>query len=187
MRDAAEAAQKFFANRPIRRLFVGGTAENVPLFRENLSKQLQSRIAGTFAVDMNAGEREIHQLALGLLEEANTEREGKLVRNLITTAAKGGNAVIGLDPTLKCIGEGRVQTLVISDGYRTPGYFDENSKYLSVQSTDTSPIDEGELIAVDDVIEEAVSNTFEQGGTVEVIKDNPDLDEAGQIGALLRY
>lgn len=187
MRDAADAAQNFFANRPIRRLFVGGTAENVPQFRENLSKQLQSRIAGTFAVGMNAGEREIHQLALGLLEQANTEREGKLVRNLITTAAKGGNAVVGLDPTLRSVGEGRVQTLVISDGYQTPGYFDENSKYLTVHENDTAPFGESQLVAVDDVIEEAVSNTFEQGGTVEVIRDNPDLEKAGQIGALLRY
>lgn len=187
MRDAAEAAQKFFGSRPIRRLFVGGTAENVAQFRENLSKQLQSRVAGTFAVDMNAGEREIHQLALGLLQQANSEREEKVVRNLITTAAKGGNAVIGLDPTLRFIGEGRVQTLIISDGYRTPGYIDENSKYLTVRETTASPFGDTQLVAVEDVIEEAVSNTLGQGGTVEIVKDNPDLENAGQIGALLRY
>jgi len=187
MRDAAEAAQKFFANRPIRRLFIGGTAENVAQFREILSKQSQSRIAGTFAVDMNAGEREIHQLAQSLLQQANAEREEKVVRNLITTAAKGGNAIIGLDPTLKSIGEGRVQTLVISDGFRVSGYVDENSKYLTAHETDSSPYGESQLLAVDDVIEEAVSNTLEQGGTVEIIKDSEELEQAGQIGALLRY
>jgi peptide subunit release factor 1 (eRF1) len=187
MRDAATAAQKFFANRPIRRLFIGGTAENVAQFRENLSKQLQSRTAGTFAVDMNEGEREIHQRSLALLREANSEREQKVVRNLITTAAKGGNAVIGLDPTLKGIGEGRVQPLVISDGYRTPGFIDEHSKFLTVYEGDTLPFAESKLTAVEDVIEEAVSNTMELGGSVEIIRDNPDLEKAGQIGALLRY
>jgi peptide chain release factor subunit 1 len=187
MRDSAIAAQKFFANRPIRRLFIGGTAKNVAQFRENLSKQMQSRIAGTFAVDMSAGEHELHQRALELLKEANSERETKLVQNLITTAAKGGNAVVGLDPTLKGIGEGRVQTLVISDGYRTPGFIDEQSKYLTVYEGDSLPFAESKLVAVDDVIEEAVSNTIELGGTVEIIGGNPDLEKAGQIGALLRY
>ena len=187
MRDAAEAAQMFFANRPIRRLFLGGTAENIAQFRENLSKQLQSRVAGTFAVDMNAREREVHQLALGLLEQANTEREEKVVQNLITTAAKGGNAVTGLDPTLRKIGEGRVQTLIISDGFRTPGFIDESSKYLTIYENAASPFGDSQLLAVEDVIEEAVSSTLGQGGTVEVVKDNPDLEKIGQIGALLRY
>jgi peptide chain release factor subunit 1 len=187
MRDAAEAAQKFFANRPIRRLFIGGTAENMAQFRENLSKQYQSRIAGTFAVDMNAGEREIHQIAQSLLRQANAERELKVVNNLITTAAKGGNAITGLDQTLKSIGEGRVQTLVISDGFRAPGFVDENSKFLTARAAESSPFGDNPLIAVDDVIEEAVTNTLEQGGTVEVIGENEELEQAGRIGALLRY
>ena len=187
MREAADAAQMFFANRPIRRLFVGGTVENVAQFRDNLSKQLQSRIAGTFSVGSNAGEHEIHALALELLKETNAERELRVVRNLITTAAKGGNAVTGLDSTLRSLGEGRVQTLVVGDGFRAPGYFDVNSNFLSAYETDPSPYGSSELVALDDVIEEAVINTFEQGGTVEVIRDNPDLEASGNIGALLRY
>jgi peptide subunit release factor 1 (eRF1) len=187
MREAADAALKFFANRPIRRLFVGGTTENVAQFKEYLSKQLLSRIAGTFTVDSNAGEHEIHDLALDLLRQANAEREQRVVSNLITTAAKGGSAVTGLDSTLRSLGEGRVQTLVVSDGFRVPGFYDANSNFLSAYETDPSPYGDRELVAIDDVIEEAVLNTFEQGGTVEVIRDNPDLEKVGQIGALLRY
>lgn len=187
MRDAAIVAQQFFGSRPIRRLFIGGTAENVAQFREQLSKQMQSRIAGTFAVDMNANEREVHERSLELLRQANTEREQKLVKTMITAAAKGGNAVVGLDPTLKSIGEGRVQTLVISDGYRMPGYIDENSSFLTVYERTALPSADSRLIAVSDVIEEAVSHTMDQGGSVEVIMDNPELEQAGQIGALLRY
>jgi len=77
--------------------------------------------------------------------------------------------------------------LVVSDGFRSPGFYDENSKFLTVYETDPTPYGDAELLAVEDVIEEAVLNTFEQGGTVEVIRDNPELENAGQIGALLRY
>jgi len=186
MRDAAQAAQQFFVNKPIRRLFLGGTAENVAQLRENLSKQLQSRMAGSFAIDMTAGEHEVREQSLQLLRQANTEREQKLVSNMITTAAKGGNAVVGLDATLKTVGEGRVQTLVITDGYRSPGFADQDSNYLTAYEGDTSAFN-GPLEQVEDVVEAAVSRTIEQGGSVEIVSDSSQLEEAGKIGALLRY
>ncbi len=187
LRDAAAAAQQFFANKPIRRLFLGGTAENVAQYRELLSKQLQSRIAGTFAVDMTAGEHEIRTISLELLERANAEREQKLVSQMITMAAKGGNAVVGLSATLKTVSEGRVQVLVIGDGYRRPGFVDEGGNYLSAHENDGNSFGERQLIEVDDVIDVAVSRTMEQGGNVEIVTDNHELEEAGNIGALLRY
>lgn len=186
LRDAASAAQQFFANKPIRRLFLGGTTENVAQFRDYLSKQWQSRIAGTFAMDMTAGEHEISQLSLDLLTEANAKREQKLVEDLITAAAKGTNAVIGLDATLQSVSQGRVQILVISDGFRTPGYADERANYLTVYASDSSPYG-GELESVEDVVEAAVSRTVEQGGSVEIITGNDELERYGRIGAILRY
>ena len=186
MRESAAAAQQFFSDKPIRRLFLGGTAENVALLRDNLSKQLQSRVAGTFAVDMTAGEHEVRERSLGLLRQANAAREQELVKRMITIAAKGGAAVIGLDATLKTVSEGRVQTLVISDGYRSPGYSDAGSNFLTAYEGDTSPYGD-ELVKVPDVVEAAVSRTMEQGGLIEIVSDSPELEEAGRIGALLRY
>ena len=186
MRETAVAASEFFANKPIRRLFLGGTAENVALLRDNLTKQLQSRIAGTFPIDMSAGEHEVRQRSLELLREANLNREQKLVNQMITTAAKGGQAVIGLDATLKNISEGRVQTLVISDGYHSTGFIDEQRSILSAYERVDSPFAD-DMVKMDDIVEAAVSRTMEQGGTVEVISDSDELEQVGRIGALLRY
>ncbi|MCP5099201.1 MAG: hypothetical protein GY943_26915, partial [Chloroflexi bacterium] len=58
LRDAASAASNFFEKKPIRRLFVGGTSTTVSQFRELLPKKLQTCIAGTFAINMNATEPE---------------------------------------------------------------------------------------------------------------------------------
>jgi peptide subunit release factor 1 (eRF1) len=187
MRDTALAAQQFFSRKPIRRLFLGGTNENVALLRENLSKQLQSRIAGAFAVDMTAGEHEVRELSLELLEEANAERELELVKNMITTAAKGGNAVTGLPATLQTVSEGRAHILIISDGYRSPGYIDEETGFLSVYDDNSLSTGGGSLTQVTDIVEAAASRTMTLGGSVEIISDNQDLDKAGRIGALLRY
>jgi peptide subunit release factor 1 (eRF1) len=187
LRETADAAGRFFAGKAIRRLFIGGTAENVAQFREHLAKQLQSRIAGTFAIDMTAGEHEVRKQTIKLMQEANARREGSLVQNMITSAAKGINATIGLDNTLKAVGEGRVQTLVISDGYRTPGFVHDSSPFLTVHDDAEAPYNDGSWQRVNDVIEAAVHRTMEQGGQVEIVSENAQLEEAGQIGALLRY
>jgi peptide subunit release factor 1 (eRF1) len=186
MRNSAQAAVQFFANRPFRRLFLGGTSENIAQFQELLPKQLQSCVAGHFAIDMTAGEHEVRRLALGLLGEANAERERKLVESLIAEHAKGANAALGLDDTLGAISDKRVQTLVLSDGLRAPGYVHEESSYV-VANLARSPLGDQDLREVSDVIEQAVVYAMAQGAHVEVIADDPQLEGVGGIGALLRF
>jgi peptide chain release factor subunit 1 len=186
LREAAAEASRFFANKPIRRLFLGGTAETVAVLRELLPKKLQSRIAGTFAIDMTAGDHEVGARSLALLQEANSKREQKLVKDLIAIHAKGGNAVIGLDDTLQAVSDKRVQTLIISDGYREAGYVHPESGFV-VSNVAKSPLSVAELKEVEDVIDAAVSLAMTQGGHIEVVTDNDQLEEAGRIGAILHY
>lgn len=186
MRDAAEAAARFFSSRDIRRLFIGGTAENVAQFRELLPRRLQSTLAGTFPMDMDASEQDVRERTLTLLHQLNAEREERLVEQMVTTAARGGTAVTGLGPTLRMISDGRVETLIVSDGFRSSGYRHKSSGYLR-ETADGDMFGDGAFEPVNDVVEAAVTRTMEQGGHVEVINDNPSLEKAGRIGALLRY
>lgn len=186
MRDAADEAGRFFSKKPIRRLFIGGTAENTAQFRELLSKQLQSCIAGTFPMDMNAGEHEVSKATLAMLQDYNTERERQLVQSMITAQAKGANGTVGLDDTLQAVSDKRVQTLIVSDGLRVPGYVQDEAAFV-VANLARSPLSEAELQGVPDVIDSAVAYTIAQGGHVEVISEDPELEAAGRIGAILRY
>ncbi len=76
--------------------------------------------------------------------------------------------------------------MIISDGYRHPGYIDGPSGFV-VANLARSPMGEQELTAVADVIDAAVAQTVTQGGHVEVINDNASLEDLGRIGAILRY
>ncbi len=186
MRDSAEAATRFFADKPVRRLFLGGTQENVAQFRDLLPKKLQSCLAGTFVMDMTAGEHEVRAETLTLLSQANAAHEVRQVDELLGLHSQGGSATVGLDDTLQAISDKRVQTLIVSDGYRTPGYVHPDSGFVVVNLA-RSPMGEEALTAVDDIIEEAVSLTMTQGGHVEVVANNAALESVGRIGAILRY
>lgn len=186
IRAAAAAAEQFFRQTKVRRLFLGGSPESVAPLRDHLSKQLQSFIAGTFTINLDASETEVRDQTLQLLRDANTEREQQLVQAMITAAAKVGNAVVGLDETLQAVSQGRVQHLVISDGYRQPGYKHDEAQFVTVNLA-LSPYPENELQAVDDVIDAAVTYTMVNGGRIEVINDSPALDKVGHIGAIIRY
>ncbi|MCB8921959.1 MAG: hypothetical protein H6662_10265 [Ardenticatenaceae bacterium] len=186
LRDSAESADAFFREKQVRRLFLCGTPETVAQFRGYLSKQLQSCIAATCAMDMNAGEHEVRARSLQMLRQNNEEREQELVANVLNAAAAGGSATLGLDDTLQAICDKRIQLLVLSDGYRTPGYVHEESGYV-VANLAKSPLSDKELTAVSDIIDTAVTFTLAQGGRIEVINGNSDLEAAGRIGAMLRY
>lgn len=186
LRQAAEAATNFFNGTPVRRLFLGGTNKTVAKFSDMLPNQLQNCVAGTFNIDANATISQVQKQVLTLLLEANEQRECEMVSSMIDAAAKKGNGVAGLDDTLQAISDNRVQTLLVSDGFRTHGYVQPDSGFV-VANLARSPLTEEEMEAVDDVVETAVSRTLLQGGHVEIISEHPDLDAVGKIGAILRY
>ena len=84
------------------------------------------------------------------------------------------------------VSQGRVQTLIVSDGYRAPGFVEQEAGTLSVYETVSTPFDHP-MKPVEDVVEAAVNQAMDMGGKVELISDNQELDRAGRIGAILRY
>ncbi|MDX1662151.1 MAG: hypothetical protein R3272_00050 [Candidatus Promineifilaceae bacterium] len=186
MREAAEAALHFFERHKIERLFIGGTAENVAQFREMLPRELQNALAGTFPMNIEASKEEVRERSLAQLHELNAQREQKLVDRMLAGAAGDGPAVTGLERTLRMLSEGRVDTLLVSDGYRAAGFRHAASGYLST-TTEIEHFKKDEFELVADVVNAAVNRTLEQGGHVEVIANHPALEQAGRIGALLRY
>jgi peptide subunit release factor 1 (eRF1) len=182
MREGAEFAAHFFEARHVRRVLIGGTEENTTLFRSYLPKTWQSLVVGSFAVSMTASHSEVLAKAIQIGMEAEARREAVLIDRIITSAAKGAEGSIGLEETLAAVNAGRVQTLVIAEGFRKVGYRSKETGMLSaVKGADA------DAEKVFDVIDQAVSEVISHGGEVEVVHQNEALERAGSIGALLRY
>ena len=186
-KDAAKFAAGFFQDNLVRRVLIGGTEENVSRFRGMLPKKWQSLVEGTFAMDMTAGHAQVLDRATQVVAGRERERQARMVTSLITAAAKGREGVVGLDDTLSAVHEGRVHTLVLNDGYRAPGYRCTGCLFVTAESLTACPFCGHGFEKIEDAAELAVRKVMVDGGEVEVVHGSPELQRAGEIGALLRY
>lgn len=186
MKEAADFAIRFFEENHVRRVLIGGTEENVKLFCNTLPKAWQSLVMGSFPMSMTASHNEVLSRALELGMQAEKEREERLVERIITYAAKGSGAVVGLEKTLDAVNDGRVQTLVITEGFRKNAYRCKSTGLLTTKPEDVCG-DEHDIEKVYDVVDVMVGLVMRSGGDVEVIEASPALQNAGNIGAILRY
>ena len=187
MKEAADFAAHFFADNNVRRVLIGGTEENVANFRNFLPKAWQSLIVGVFPMSMTASKDEVLARTMNIGNEAEKRREARLVNLMITGAAKGKGGVIRLDDTLSALHEGRVQTLVIREGYRAPGYRCTGCGYITSQEIKTCPFCGHKFEHIPDAVEMAVHQVMKLGGDVEVLHDGQSTESFGNIGAILRY
>lgn len=186
-KEAAEFAARFFGENNVRRVLIGGTEDNINPFRNQLPKVWQSLIVGTFPMSMTASHHEVLEKAMEVGKAAEKRREAKLVEAVVTSAAKGRGGVVGLDKTLQAVHAGRVQTLLILDGLRSPGYSCKGCQYLTASDLDQCPFCGGEFQKITDAVELAVRQVMQSGGDVEVLHDELTLGDYENIGALLRY
>jgi peptide subunit release factor 1 (eRF1) len=187
IKDVIEVATRFFTENNVRRIVIGGTDENIALFRSHLPKAWQSLVIGTFAINMTASHVEVLERAMQIGKEAENRREAHLVSTIVTNAAKGRGGSVGLEDTLGAIREGRVQSLVIRDGYRAPGFRCKSCGHISSLPMGNCPFCDGETEKIPDAVEVAVRQVMRSGGEVEVLHSNQTGKGFDQIGALLRY
>jgi peptide subunit release factor 1 (eRF1) len=187
MKEAVDFAVRFFEDNHVRRVLIGGTDENVASFRGRLPKAWQSLVMGTFAMPMTATHADVLGKALQLGVQAQQEHEARLVDRLMTAAAKAESGVTGMEATLASIQDGRVQTLLVLEGFRAPAYRCKNCGRLTAARGAACQSCGGEMEGLYDGVEEAVNTVMRGGGDVQVIFASQALQDAGSIGALLRY
>jgi peptide subunit release factor 1 (eRF1) len=187
MREVIDFATTFFSENHVRRILIGGTDENIALFRGQLPKSWQSLVIGSFPMSMTASHPEVLEKAMEKGREVEMKLDANLAETIVTAAAKGKGGVIDLEDTLKAIHKGRVLTLLVRKGFHVPGSRCSSCDFVSSLPMDTCPYCGGKPIEVPDVAELAVRRTIFRGGEVEFFDSNQEIKGFQQIGALLRF
>lgn len=187
IKEMVELTTRFFLEKNVRRILIGGTDDNVALFRSQLPKAWQSLVVGSFPISKFANQTEIMAKAMEIGKQAERRRESQLARSVVTGAAKGHGGVIHLENTLFAIHEGRVHTLLIRDGFRAPGHQCTSCGYLTSLPMESCPFCGGEAKEIPDAVELAVRKIMQSSGEVEVLQNDHIIEGFDQIGGLLRY
>jgi peptide subunit release factor 1 (eRF1) len=187
MRDVVAFASQFFAENNVRRVLIGGTEENIALLRNQLPKSWQSLIVGTFPMSMNASKVEVLDKAMQVGQQVEFQKEEQLLKRVVTGAAKERKAVLNLDETLGAVHDGKVQVLVIQDGYQAPGFQCQGCGYLTAHELDTCPFCGSKFERIPDAVEMAVQRVMQAGGEVDVLQQPHNVKGFENIGATLRY
>jgi peptide subunit release factor 1 (eRF1) len=188
LKEAAELAVRFCGGGRCGRIVLGGTDETLTQFQGMLPKEMQEQVVGSIPLDMAASETEVLNRSLEVIQEADRRREEELVEQLITAAtSKGGHGALGLDDTLAAVQGGRAHILVVAEGHTATGYGCQNCSYVASHESKRCPFCGGKMAQIEDAVNTIVRKAIESGMEVEVVRGSAALEEAGSIGAILRY
>ncbi|HEV2998512.1 MAG TPA: Vms1/Ankzf1 family peptidyl-tRNA hydrolase [Solirubrobacteraceae bacterium] len=188
LRRTREFLHERYRSDPFDHLILGGPPELRARVEHDLQPDLRERLAGHFEIDVErAGADEVHRRALPVIEAQKARREQDALSRLLEGMAPDGHASVGLDETLRLLNERRVATLLVAEGFKTPGWRCPRCGRLAAVEG-SCPMDGAELRAHDDITESAIELALAESVEVLVLHTyTAELERHGSIGALLRY
>ena len=186
LRHAARAAFDLWQARGFHHLAVGAPDAIAGELESALHPYLRERLCGRIAVGVGAPPGEVLAAAEAVEAQVERAREAAVVARLKEAAATGRRGVTGLGPTLKALGERRVERLIVSKGYSEQGWRCPDTGALAVVGP-RHPDRGTPMERIEDVVEAAIEQAINQGVRVTICVADADLDVVGRIGALLRY
>ncbi|MGE5802516.1 MAG: hypothetical protein ACM358_09665 [Gemmatimonadota bacterium] len=170
----------------VEHIVLAGEPRNVAVFRMSLPPRVAQKIAGTIEGARYEPAAAFVARASELVRHVEAQRQGDVLEAALTDAAKGGQAVAGVDDTLDAINRGAVHRLFLAKSFASPGHACTGCEALVAGTRAdcrfcgraTSPVE----------LEHAMSRrVLAAGGRVEVVDEHAGLTRAGGVAALLRY
>lgn len=151
-----------------------------------LSQDAARALAGWAQGDTHASPAELLELATPVLERARAAQEKALLERWREEAGRNGRAAAGWAATLDAASDGRVETLLVSDGADRPAWRCPECGRASAEAGEC-PLHGVALERVEKGLDLAVHQALVHGGTVWVAQHAEDLGPVEGIGALLRF
>jgi stalled ribosome rescue protein Dom34 len=189
VKQVADELGALTAAEKLTKLVIGGPVEATALFSAELPKRFQQMIIGVISVPVEISADRLAAELRSVREKAEHEDEVKLVDSLITSARKGGPAVLGLSETLAAARQGRIYRLVVSKNFRARGHQCTLCQALTVDEVTKCSYCGGKLEPAPDLINRLSHCVLEQSGRVQAVSNEAaeKLSTAGGIGAILRF
>jgi peptide chain release factor subunit 1 len=180
--------EKLVRNDRIERIILAGDETVIiPILKAELTKELEDKIVGTISLSVNAPEHEVLQAAEEVIHQFDTLEDMKAIETLKEQNYDDGLGVTSVGKVLPALLNGQVQELYISSNFDNIDY---NIGQVNKVFKDYSPgIDEDLPSAKQTglVIDAILRLAVQTADDIRFIEDDTLLEDAGGVGALLRY
>ncbi len=154
----------------------------------HLHVSIKQHLLGRFIIDpaLATPEQVRHKAEPILNQAAAAERQG-LVREVLGQAQRNGRGSVGLRHVLNSIERGEVQTILLGDRFSAPAVECRNCGHLDTRMVKNCAACGSPTRELEDVTDAVLARTIGGGIDLVYIRDNPDFEKVGNIGALLRF
>lgn len=183
----ADATFKLFKRDKFDYLILGGQSDLLEHFKEELHPYLKERWVSDFsAKPFTTPPADVLTRILEMGQQFEREQEKRLADELVHKISAGNRAVSGVTATLAAILRGEAQTLLVEEGFETPGYVCHHCRYGSL-TEENCPNCHQSLVPCPDIVEATVELALEKNCHIEHVRGSTPLRNLGRVGALLRF
>lgn len=184
----AESLQLLMKQDRCEALLIGSRDEAWSEIEPQLHTYVKQRLVGRFLLDpIAATAEEVREYAARLLNRHRSEEQQVLVREAIGQSQRNSRGAVGLRHVVNALQRQEVQTLLVSRDFRSEAVECTNCKHLDTRMVPTCAVCGNQTRGLRDISDALVDLALRNGAEIRFIDNDPELENAGRVGALLRF
>ena len=175
-KEVVDTLTRLVRDEGIGSIVIAGDEVAVPLVRDELPKDIASRVVDVIKLDGNAPERQIVEATIEVMRQKDADTDRERVDALLGAYRSGGLAAVGVEAALRAFELGQVDELLITASPDT------------IDSGKQGDAGEGDgRTAEERAADELVAKARQTAAKIRFIEDPALLAAVGGVGALLRF
>jgi peptide chain release factor subunit 1 len=187
-KNVAETLKEWLDKGMIEKWILGCLDVHRSLLEPQLHPYVSRALLGRFTADVgHISNEEIRSQGERILAEWQNRRRHELVNQTLEQARSNARGVTGLRRVLRSLEMGEVQTLLIGEHFQAHAVECSSCGHLDAHLVSHCPVCGKATHEVVDVGEAILPGVIRRDIELLYVKDDPEFDKVGNIGALLRF
>jgi peptide subunit release factor 1 (eRF1) len=149
---------------------------------------VRQRLVGRFLLDpIAATADQVREYATRILQEHRIQEEQELLREVIGQAQRNGRGALGLRHVVNALERQEVQTLLVSRDFQAQAVECTNCAHLDTRMVPNCAVCGNKTRELSDVSDALVDLALRNGAEIRFVDNDPELEAAGRVSALLRF